>query len=244
MGYGKVPAAESEGKAAIHGKCGTSGLYGTERGEAMLQGPLATALEAMLKGCEIFTLDALAAAIRSDGDRIADYMTSNECRQAGYAAWQAAAQRQRTPATSDVKMQADVQTAHESSQTVLTGEVIDVITVEEVLCEATDMLLAEDQRAHTAELRAARLEHEAELAAARLQRCEAARLEVEVDLARERAARRVAYQIFAVEVAAAESVAAAADHFGRMADQCLRREEWLRDCAEADKQRAEGATER
>ena len=42
MGYGKVPAAESEGKAAIHGKCGTSGLYGTERGEAMLQGPLAT----------------------------------------------------------------------------------------------------------------------------------------------------------------------------------------------------------
>ena len=135
MGYGKVPAAESEGKAAIHGKCGTSGLYGTERGEAMLQGPLATALEAMLKGCEIFTLDALAAAIRSDGDRIADYMTSNECRQAGYAAWQAAAQRQRTPATSDVKMQADVQTAHESSQTVLTGEVIDVITVEEVLCD-------------------------------------------------------------------------------------------------------------
>ena len=100
-------------------------------------------------------------------------------------------------------MQADVQTAHESSQTVLTGEVIDVITVEEVLCEATDMLIAEDQRAHTAELRAARLEHEAELAAARLQRCEAARLEVGVDLARERAARRVAYQIFAVEVLAA-----------------------------------------
>ena len=55
------------------------------------------------------------------------------------------------------------------------------------LCEATDMLLAEEQRAHTAERRVARLEHEAELAAARLQRCEAARLEVEVDLARGRA---------------------------------------------------------
>ena len=167
MGYGKVPAAESEGKAAIHGKCGTSGLYGTERGEAMLQGPLATALEAMLKGCEIFTLDALAAAIRSDGDRIADYMTSNECRQAGYAAWQAAAQRQRTPATSDVKMQADMQTAHESSQTDLVGKVIDVMTADEVVDEAVDIMLVADRRLKNAQLRAHRLGLEAELAATR-----------------------------------------------------------------------------
>ena len=35
----------------------------TVQSEAMLQGPLATALEAMLKGCEIFTLDALAAIL-------------------------------------------------------------------------------------------------------------------------------------------------------------------------------------
>ena len=83
-------------------------------------------------------------------------------------------------------------------------------------------------------LRAHQLKREAELAAARLQASEAARLAVQADLAHERTAR----QVFAGEVATNESAvaaAAAAGSYCDLVDQFLRREEWLRDCAESDK---------
>ena len=99
------------------------------------------------------------------------------CRRAAHAAMQ---QQLYVSSTSDVQTQADEQVASRSSQTVLTGEVIDVMTVEEVFDEAMDMLLAADRRILNAELQAHQLEREAELAAARLQASEAARLAVEV----------------------------------------------------------------
>ena len=133
--------------------------------------------------------------------------------------------------TSDAQTQADEQVASRSSQTVLTGEVIDVMTVDEVFDEAMDMLLVADRRILNAELQAHQLKREAELAAARLQASEAARLAVQADLAHERAARQVAEQVFAGEVATNESAvaaAAAAGSYCDLVDQFLRREEWLR----------------
>ena len=53
-----------------------------------LRGPLAVALESMLLGYGINTLDELVAVIRSGGHRLAEYMDSNECRRAAYAAMQ------------------------------------------------------------------------------------------------------------------------------------------------------------
>ena len=70
----------------------------------------------------------------------------------------------------------------------LTGELIDVITVDEVVDEAMGMLAAADIRVADVERQAQRLEREAELAAARLQHLEAARCTVEAGLADERVA--------------------------------------------------------
>ena len=54
-------------------------------------------------------------------------------------------------------------------------------------------------------------------------------------------ASQVAKQVFASEVAAAEYAAATADRCCNLFMQSLGREEWLRDCAEADKRQAEEA---
>ena len=64
---------------------------------------------------------------------------------------------------------------------------------------------------------------------------------METELAHERAARQVAEQVFAGEMAVEERAAQAAGSYCKRADEILRREEWLRDCAEADLQRAEEA---
>ena len=83
---------------------GCSVLYVKKLGRPMsafLQSSLADELEVVLMGCGIQTLDDLAEAIRSDGDSIADYITSSECRRAGYAAVQAAIQKQRKPVMMD-----------------------------------------------------------------------------------------------------------------------------------------------
>ena len=68
-------------------------------------------------------------------------MDSNECRRAAYAA----VQQQLYACRSDAQTQTDKQVSR-SSQTVLTGELIDVITVDEVVDEAMGMLAAADQR--------------------------------------------------------------------------------------------------
>ena len=81
---------------------------------ALLQSSLAAALEVVLIGCGIQTLDDLAERIRSDGDRIADYITSSECRRAGYAAVQAAIQRQRKPVMMDAGLQVQAVVAEAS----------------------------------------------------------------------------------------------------------------------------------
>ena len=107
-----------------------------------LRGPLAVALESMLLGYGINTLDELVAVIRSGGHRLAEYMDSNECRRAAYAAM---LQQQLYVCRSDAQTQTDKQVSR-SSQTVLTGELIDVITVDEVVDEAMGMLAAADQR--------------------------------------------------------------------------------------------------
>ena len=187
-----------------------------------LRGPLAVALESMLLGYGINTLDELVAAIRSGGHRLAEYMDSNECRRAAYAAMQ----QQLFVSRADAQTQTDKQVSCRSSQTVLTDELIDVITVDEVVDEAMGMLAAADIRVADLERQAQRLEREAELAAARLhQRSEAARRTLEAELADERAAKQVAEQVFASEVAAAEYAAATADNYCNLFVQSLRREE-------------------
>ena len=152
-----------------------------------LRGPLAVALESMLLGYGINTLDELVAAIRSGGHRLAEYMDSNECRRAAYAAMQ----QQLFVSRADAQTQTDKQVSCRSSQTVLTDELIDVITVDEVVDEAMGMLAAADIRVADLERQAQRLEREAELAAARLhQRSEAARRTLEAELADARAAKQ------------------------------------------------------
>ena len=111
---------------------------------------MAVALESMLWGFGITTLDELAEAIRFDGNFLAEYIESNDCRRAAHAAMQ---QQLYVSSTSDAQTQADEQVASRSSQTVLTGEVIDVMTVDEVFDEAMDMLLVADRRILNAELR-------------------------------------------------------------------------------------------
>ena len=85
--------------------------------------PLAVALESMLLGYGINTLDELVAVIRSGGHRLAEYMDSNECRRAAYAAMQ----QQLYVSMSDAQTQTDKQVSRSSQRTVLTGELIDVI---------------------------------------------------------------------------------------------------------------------